>query len=57
MASVFSSDCFSTTHQAAVTAPSGIVNPLLWDVQQRWRPRVAQIKMGHFEVDMCRITS
>lgn len=55
LASVISSDCFSTTHQAAVTAPSGTVNLSLWGFQQRWRPRVTRIKMGHFEVDRCSI--
>lgn len=55
LASVISSDCFSTTHQAAVTAPSGTVNLSLWGFQQRWRPRVMWIKMGHFEVGRCSI--
>lgn len=41
---MFSSDCFSATHQATVTASSGTVNLSLWELQQRWKPRVAHKK-------------
>lgn len=57
LASVFSSDCISTTHEASVTAPSGTINLSLWEFQQRWRARGTRLKMGHFEVDMCSIDS
>lgn len=52
LASVFSSDCFSATHQAALTAPSGTVNLSLWEIQKRWKPT----KTGHLRLTCAALT-